>query len=76
MNLTFLESILDAIDQMTEKHEDIEDLLKTYFTAGVTPEFAEKYQDTDALTGEIILSLFGFLLNLRHYSRSSKYCIR
>ena len=51
MNLRFSGSILKAIYQMTEKIEDIEKLLKTYFTAGVTPDFAENPKEADALKG-------------------------
>ena len=46
-----LESILKATHQMIEKRKEIETLLKTYFTAGVTPEFAENPKDADALKG-------------------------
>ena len=53
-----LESILKAIHQMTEKHKDIENLLKTYFTAGVTPEFAENTKDADVLKGGLELYCF------------------
>ena len=45
----FLDSILKAIHQMTEKREDIQKLLKTYFKAGVTPDFAENPKDADEL---------------------------
>ena len=36
---------------MTEKDEKIEILLKTYFAAGVTPEFADNIKLADALKG-------------------------
>ena len=51
----FSEIILKAIHQMTEKREDIEKLLKTYFTVGVTPECAESRKDADAFEGGTIL---------------------
>ena len=51
INFTFSENILKVIYQMIEKHEDIEILLKTYFTAGVTPEFAQNRKDADVLKG-------------------------
>ena len=57
INSTFLESDLKAIRKVVEKHEDIEELLKTYFTAGVTPEFATNSKDADALKGGTILFL-------------------
>ena len=47
---------------MTEKYEDFENLLKTYFTAGVTPEFAENPKDTDALKGGLDFFKFKMLL--------------
>ena len=55
LKLNFLESILKAILQMTQKHEDIENLLKTYFTAGVTPELAQNPKDAHSLKGQSVL---------------------
>ena len=46
-----LESISKVVYQMSKKHKDIETLLKTYFTAGVTPEFAENRKDAEVLKG-------------------------
>ena len=34
---------------------DIEKLLKTFFQAGITPDFAEKPKDVEALEGEFQL---------------------
>ena len=73
-----LECILKAIHQMTAKRKEIETLLKTYFTAGVTPEFAENPKDADILKG--LLKLYRGLeqyclhavLNLKYYNKLSK----
>ena len=55
VNVTFSESAFNAIYHMTEKHEDIEKVLKIFFTAGVTPDFAENPKDADALKGWLAL---------------------
>ena len=68
-----LECILKAIHQMTENHENIKKLLKTYFTAGVTPEFAETPEDADALKGGLELYI---VFNLKYYIRPSKYSFK
>ena len=54
IKLNILESILKAVHQMTEKHKDIQILLKKYFTAGVTPEFATNPKDGDTLKGQSV----------------------
>ena len=43
---------------MTEKTEHIEKMLKLFFEAGVTPDFAENLKDADALAGRVGLFLF------------------
>ena len=55
---------------MTEKYEDFENLLKTYFTAGVTPEFAENPKDADPLKGGLELYVS---LRLRVQNRRTKW---
>ena len=40
---------------MTDSRRDIAILLKTYFTAGVTPEFAQNRKDADVLKGGLKL---------------------
>ena len=57
INLTFSEFFSKVIHQWIEKREDTEILLKTYFAAGVTPEFAENSEDADTLEGGTILFL-------------------
>ena len=68
-----LECILKAIHQMTAKRKEIEILLKTYFTAGVTPEIAENPKDGDALKGGPELYI---VFNLKYYIRPSKYSFK
>ena len=48
INLIFLEIFSKVAKRIAH-----ENLLKTYFTAGVTPEFTENPRDADALKGEL-----------------------
>ena len=50
----FLESILKAIRQMIEKHENCRILLKTYLKAGVTPDCTENPKDAKALKSQSV----------------------
>ena len=54
--------LFEVLSEMTEKAEDIEKMLKLFFKAGVTPEFAENYLEANALTGglELFLVFFQF----------------
>ena len=63
INLIFLESILEALTKMTEKTENIE-MLKLFFGAGVTPEFAENPKDADALKGGLGLFCLCFFCHI------------
>ena len=45
---------------MTETAKDIEKVLKLFFEAGVTPEFAENPKDADALAGGLELFFLFF----------------
>ena len=38
---------------MTEKHKEVETVLKVFFEAGITPQFAEKPKIADAFKGEL-----------------------
>ena len=59
----FLEIISKAISKMTEKVQDIEKLLKTYFEAGVTPEFADNSDDAETLKGGLELNCLCVLIS-------------
>ena len=52
---------------MTKKAEDIKKVLKLFFEAGVTPEFAENLKDADALAGGLGLFFVRFFFNLNCY---------
>ena len=55
---------------MTEKAEDIEKMLKLFFEAGVTPEFATNLKDADALAGWLgLFFLCVFFFNLNCYNK-------
>ena len=56
---------------MREKAEDIEKVLKLFFEAGVTPDFAENPKDADALAGwlGIFCLCVGFLFILNCYNK-------
>ena len=49
---------------MLEKSEDISKVLKLFFEAGVTPQFAENPKDADALAGGLGLFCLCFSFNL------------
>ena len=52
---------MKALSEMREKAEDIKKLLKLFFQAGVTPEFAQNPKDADALKGRLELLSVLFL---------------
>ena len=57
-----IQLLFEVLYEMTEKAEDIEKMLKLFFNAGVTPEFAENYLEANALTGglELFFVFFHF----------------
>ena len=63
LNSTFSESISKVLSDMSEKHEDNKKMLKLFFEAGVTPEFAENPEDADLQVG---LNFYLFFFNLRY----------
>ena len=63
------ESIFKALHKMTQDADDIGKLLKAYFEAGVTPEFAEDPREAKAIKGWLglfCLFLGGLSLHLNH----------
>ena len=52
--------MLKALSEMTIKAEDIKKVLKLFFEAGVTPEFAKNPKDADAMKGLLELIFLCF----------------
>ena len=55
-----LEERMEENPELREKHEMI---LKRFFKAGVTPDFAQSSEDTEALEGQIYIKI---IINLTH----------
>ena len=51
MKSTFSETILKTLSEKTETLENIQNVLKPFFEAGVTPDFIQNPKEADILKG-------------------------